>query len=182
MTLIAVPIAELGSRFRGWRLPCEFGEEIGPDHRGVNPFTKEEVVFLGRRSPIGPAPVADPDAIDHPRVDDLPAVALPDEIYGESLDDLARVVFGWSVRYALGEISDRWLEGGEDRHDYFNLVPRRVVDAVAALSDDAVPSVAATWSKRYDLPLELAMTWLPRIRAFFRETSRESLVLLWGTR
>lgn len=68
MKLIAVPAEEFVVRFRGWKLPRELGEEIGPDRHGVNPFTKEKVIFRGSRSPVGPEPVADRDAIHHPRV------------------------------------------------------------------------------------------------------------------
>jgi len=178
-----VPGGEFGVRFRGWKLPRELSEDVGPDTRGVNPFTKEAVIFQGHRSPVGPEPVADRDAIPRPRVHDLPALELPEDIYDQTLDALARVVFGWTARYATGEISRRYLEGGEGRNDWFVLVPQRVVDAVAALLDAVLPSTAREWSEAaFELPPEVAAAWLPRIHAFCRGVPEGALVLLWGTR
>lgn len=182
MDLLLVPRNEFGARFRGWKLPRELSEDFGPDHRGVNPFTNEPVFFPGRRYPLGPEPVADRDAIHHPRVDDLPALPLPDDIYTETLDMLAMVACGWTAKYAAGEISGRYLEGGENRNDWFEWIRSRVVHAIAALADDALASKSEAWAAGCDVPLEVASTWLPRIRAFCRQAGSEAFVFVWGTR
>jgi hypothetical protein len=182
MHLIEVPRAEFATRFHGWREPRELSEEFGPDVRGINPFTKQEVFVLGRRLPIGPEPIAAPDAIDSPRIADLRRLAVPEPIFDESFDHLAMVVFGWTARYAAGEIFGRFLEGGEDRSDYFQLVPRRVVDAVAAIDDEAIAPTARAWGEAADLELEVTCGWLPTLVRWLREAKADSLVLLWGTR
>lgn len=81
MKLVRVPAREFSARFRGWKLPRELSEDVGPDQRGVNPFTKQETFFAGRRRAVGPAPIADGDAVYRPTVDDLPAIELHDDIY-----------------------------------------------------------------------------------------------------
>lgn len=93
------------------------------------------------------------------------------------------VVCGWTAQYAAGEIAGRYVEGGEGRNDWFELVPHRVVEAIAVLPGDSLLRVAAEWSKACaDMSVHVASASLPSIHSFCRQVDGNSLVFVWGTR
>jgi hypothetical protein len=178
---------EFAVTLRGWKQPAELGEDVGPERSGVNPFTGKPIVMHGSRSRIAPIPVAEADAVRHPMLAELPQIGT-DGVVDQDLDRLAMVLFHWSREYAYGEVSLRDVVGPDPAslNDWFQLVPARVVDAVAAIPDDHLQSVADQWTDAVQaprLPSSLAVTVLRRMRTFCREAQfTHRKVYFWGTR
>jgi len=128
---------------RGWKHPPPLGEEIVRSS-GINPFTKELQVFA-RRVRVREVEPPDSDAVRNPQVWHLPWIDMS-AVHGEQIDLLAMVLLNWSREYAGGEVSQAYVNGPENVNDWFLLFPLRVVAAMAVVTDEQIPVLAARWS------------------------------------